>query len=99
MFVKLSQIIHAVNGKVTTRLADYARNLDALVQIFGEDRVIFGSDYPNSDTVTAVENVFRIARKYYATRPRRVAEKFFWRNSQAVYKWQPRTSGQRALGS
>jgi L-fuconolactonase len=97
VFVKLSQIIHAVNGKVSTRLLDYKAKLDQLAETFGEDRVIFGSDYPNSDSSTRVENVFNIAKKYYASKPRAAAEKYFWKNSLRVYKWIKRTAAQPSL--
>ena len=36
--------------------------------VFGEDRVIFGSDWPNSDGVAPVDKVFAIAKEYFATR-------------------------------
>jgi predicted TIM-barrel fold metal-dependent hydrolase len=98
VFVKLSQIIHTVNGNVSTRLLDHKERLDHLVETFGEDRVIFGSDYPNSDTSTSVDNVFRVAKEYFASKSVEAAEKYFWRNSQRAYKWTPRTSRQRNLG-
>ena len=97
VFVKLSQIIHRVNGQVSTELSAYKDKLDQLVETFGEDRVIFGSDYPNSDSTTPVQNVFRIAKEYYASRTPAAAEKFFWKNSLRAYRWIPRTSRQRSL--
>jgi predicted TIM-barrel fold metal-dependent hydrolase len=97
VFMKLSQIIHRVNGKVSTQLADYRARLDRLFEIFGEDRITFGSDYPNSDMTTPVENVFAIARAYCATRSKTVAEKLLWRNSRRIYKWTPRTAAQAGL--
>jgi predicted TIM-barrel fold metal-dependent hydrolase len=97
VFVKLSQIIHRVNGQVGTELSAYKDRLDRLVEAFGEDRVIFGSDYPNSDSTTMVQNVFRIAKAYFASRTPEAAEKYFWRNSMRAYKWIPRTLRQRSL--
>ena len=38
-----------VDGKVSTNLSDYRERLDHVAETFGEDRVIFGSDYPNFD--------------------------------------------------
>jgi L-fuconolactonase len=97
VFVKLSQIIHRVNGQVSTELSAYKDKLDQLVETFGEDRVIFGSDYPNSDSTTPVQNVFRIAKEYYASRTPEAAEKYFWKNSLRAYQWSPRTPRQRSL--
>ena len=67
------------------------------MNVFGEDRVIFGSDWPNSDGVAPVDKVFAIAKEYFATRPRREAEKYFWKNSIAAYKWIRRDPSQPAL--
>jgi L-fuconolactonase len=94
VYVKLSQIIHNVKGQVSTDLRTYRAWLDRLIEVFGEDRVIFGSDWPNSDGVAPVDNVFAIAKEYFATKPRPTAEKYFWRNSVAAYKWVRREASQ-----
>jgi predicted TIM-barrel fold metal-dependent hydrolase len=94
MYVKLSAILRRVDGKVSTDLAAYRAKLDLLVATFGEDRIVFGSDWPNSDGTAPVDQVFRIAKEYFATQPRRVAEKYFWRNSISVYKWIKREPSQ-----
>ena len=62
--------------------------------MFGEDRVIFGSDWPNSDGAAPIDRIFAVATGYFATLPRPVAEKYFWKNSIAAYKWTPRDSSQ-----
>lgn len=97
IFVKLSQIIHRRNGAVSTRLADYREALDRIVSSFGTDRVIFGSDYPNSDTVTTPGEVFRVAREYFARQPVAVQEDYFFRTAWRIYKCRVRTDRQRLL--
>ncbi len=87
IFVKLSAIIHNVNGTISTDLSSYKAWLDRLMDVFGEDRVVFGSDWPNSDGVAPVDQVFAMAKAYFATRTRAAAEKYFWKNSIAAYKW------------
>ena len=94
VFVKLSQIIHRVNGEVATDLSAYRARLDLLTGLFGEDRVMFGSDWPNSDGVTSLDKVVAIARQYFDTRPQVAREKYFWRNSVRVYKWIKREASQ-----
>ena len=96
IFVKLSAIIHRVNGQVSTELGAYRARLDRLLEVFGEDRILFGSDWPNSDGVAPVDKVFAVAKEYFLTRPRPVAEKYFWRNSVAAYKWIRRDASQPA---
>jgi len=96
IFVKLSEIIHRVNGQVSTDLGAYHARLDRLVEVFGTDRILFGSDWPNSDGVAPVDKVFAIAKEYFRAQPRAVAEKYFWRNSVAAYKWIRRDASQPA---
>ncbi|MCP4785033.1 MAG: amidohydrolase family protein [Fuerstiella sp.] len=94
VFVKLSAVIHRVNGSVSNDLNAHRDRLDELMSVFGEDRVIFGSDWPNSDGVTSLDKIVRIVRDYFAAQPRRVTEKYFWRNSAKVYKWIHRAEDQ-----
>ena len=97
IFVKLSEIIHRVNGQVATELGPYRARLDTLMGVFGEDRILFGSDWPNSDGVAPVDKVFAVAKEYFLTKPRRDAEKYFWKNSLAAYKWVKRDPSQPAV--
>jgi len=97
IFVKLSEIIHRVNGQVATELGPYRARLDTLMGVFGEDRILFGSDWPNSDGVAPVDKVFAVANEYFLTKLRRVAEKYFWKNSLAAYKWVRRDPSQPAV--
>jgi predicted TIM-barrel fold metal-dependent hydrolase len=94
MYVKLSAIIRRVDGNVSTDLGGYRAKLDLLMATFGEDRILFGSDWPNSDGVAPIGDVFRVAKEYFAAQPRQVAEKYFWRNSLEVYKWIKRDASQ-----
>jgi L-fuconolactonase len=97
IYVKLSQIIHSRRGAVSTRLSDHREALDRIVTAFGEERILFGSDYPTSDMVTTPQQVFRIAREYLASRSRAFQEKVFFRNALQVYRLQPRSDAQRKL--
>ncbi len=94
VFVKLSEVIHRVEGQVSKDLATHRPRLDLLFDLFGEDQVIFGSDWPNSDGVATIEEVFAIVRAFFATKPRDVAEKYFWKNSVRAYRWIRRAPNQ-----
>ena len=65
---------------------------------FGEDRILFGSDWPNSDGVAPIDKIVGVVREYFATQPRAVAEKYFWKNSIAAYKWIRRDPSQPVAG-
>jgi predicted TIM-barrel fold metal-dependent hydrolase len=97
VFVKLSAVIHRVNGQLSTDLSTaYRDRLDHLVDVFGEDRVVFGSDWPNSDGVAPIDRVVGVVKEYFSTKPRAVAEKYFWKNSVKAYKWIKRDPSQPA---
>lgn len=97
IFAKLSAVIHSVNGTIASTLHSHKARLDHLMEIFGEDRVLFGSDWPNSDGSARLDQVVSIVKEYFAPKTRLVAEKYFWRNSALVYKWVKRESDQPAL--
>ena len=90
VYVKLSQVLRRVNGRVATDLDFYRARLDELYGLFGEDRVLYGSDWPNSDPMGVYPVVFGLVHEYFSTKSRTAAEKYFWKNSQAAYRWKPR---------
>lgn len=90
--VKLSQVRHKDENNVTVT-APRAR-LDQLMAAFGEDRVMFGGDWPNSVGTATIPEALALMRDYFAGRPRLQAEKYFWRNSQRIYKWTKRAPAQ-----
>jgi predicted TIM-barrel fold metal-dependent hydrolase len=61
---------------------------------FGEDRVMFGGDWPNSVGTATIREALSLMRDYFAGRPRVQAEKYFWRNSQRIYRWKKRDTAQ-----
>jgi predicted TIM-barrel fold metal-dependent hydrolase len=100
IYVKLSAIVHPVGptGTITPGLAAHRDRLDTLMGQFGEDRVLFGSDWPNCVGVSELPDTVALVKEYFATKSRAAAEKYFWKNSIAAYHWVPREAGQRAVG-
>ncbi len=96
VFVKLSEIPVRTAGRLVTDPKYYEAALDGLWNIFGDDRVIFGSDWPNSDHVATYAETFAIASQYVAKKPRSIREKYYWKNSIIAYRWRKRRSGQPA---
>jgi L-fuconolactonase len=97
LFVKLSEILHRVNGTVAKDVASHRERLDRLIKVFGEDRILFGSDYPNSVGTATIGEIVSLVKEYFAAQPRSVAEKYFWRNSLQCYKWIRRTPQQPGI--
>jgi predicted TIM-barrel fold metal-dependent hydrolase len=93
IFVKLSEVIAArIEEAGGPNFAQ--ERLDALWDIFGEDHVLYASDWPNSDHHATYEETIAIVRSYIAGKSHQAAEKFFWKNSVAAYHWHPRQSDQ-----
>ncbi len=85
VYVKISAVLGAKDPKA---------RIDEIFGTFGEDRVLFGSDWPNSDGLGPYAQVFRVVRDYFMAKGRPVAEKYFWRNSVAAYRWVKRDASQ-----
>lgn len=91
-FIKLSQVRHKdARGNVVTASKE---RLDRLMAAFGEDRVMFGGDWPNSVGTATISEALALMRDFFAARPRMQAEKYFWRNSQRIYRWKRRDPSQ-----
>lgn len=94
VYVKISEVLRRVDGRVPLDLHFYKPRLDELCGIFGEDRVLFGSDWPNSDLWGSYPQVLSIVREYFTGKGKVAAEKYFWKNSLAAYHWVKRDASQ-----
>jgi L-fuconolactonase len=90
VYAKISDVLRQVDGKLMTDTDYYRPRLDLLWELFGEDRVIYGSNWPVSDLVAPYASVHKIVADYVNGKGRGAAEKYFWKNSLAAYQWQPR---------
>jgi predicted TIM-barrel fold metal-dependent hydrolase len=97
VYVKVSELMRIADGKPSTDPAPYKPLLDYLFHTFGEDKLIFGSDWPNGPAVNNLPTIVQIVRDYFAAKGQAVAEKYFWKNSLAAYKWIRRDPSQPQL--
>lgn len=98
VFVKVSMVVRRQDGELQLDPDAYTETLDSIYEIFGEDRVVYGSDWPNSaGNWLDYEQALGLVQPYFLKKGPQVAEKYFWRNSLAAYRWKPRTAAQRAL--
>jgi L-fuconolactonase len=97
VFVKLSEIPVLADGNLVTDANFYQARLDALWNTFGENRVIFGSDWPNSDHVASYAKTFAIVHEYVEQKSPQMREKYYWRNSINAYRWHRRRSDQPSI--
>lgn len=94
VFVKVSAVLAKRNGKVDYSLAPYKPTLDFIYDTFGQDRLLYGSDWPNSEPLGNYAQVLGVVREYFQAKGTAVAEKYFWRNSIRAYGWTARDKSQ-----
>jgi predicted TIM-barrel fold metal-dependent hydrolase len=95
IYVKVSEVLRRVDDKIPTDLAFYRPRIDEVLDVFGIDRVLYGSDWPNGDQWLPVPVGFKIVHEYFMAKGQAAAEKYFWRNSIKAYKWVKRNASQR----
>jgi L-fuconolactonase len=93
VFVKLSEVA-AARVEQNGGPAFNKETLDGLWDIFGEDQVLYASDWPNSDHHATYEESITIVRDYVQGKGRKASEKFFWKNSVTAYRWRRRAPDQ-----
>lgn len=98
VYVKVSQVLRRVGGDVPYHLDFYRSRLDELWDIFGQNRLMYGSDWPNSDQWGTYPQGLNIVREYFAGKGTAIAESFFWKNSIAAYRWVRRGENQPEPG-
>ena len=90
VFCKLSGMmdLRCTIRPAPTDVGHYAPYLDILWEAFGEDRMIFGSDWPVSDrSERTYAEVLELAKAYVATKPKSAKAKVFSENARRAYKW------------
>ncbi|MBI5083102.1 MAG: amidohydrolase family protein [Acidobacteria bacterium] len=90
IFAKVSGVLRRVNGRVPANTAYYRESLDRLWDAFGEDRLIYGSNWPVSDRMAPYATVLDVVREYFQSKGAAAGSRFFHENSKAAYRWAPR---------
>lgn len=89
VFCKVSALVEATrrtNRDAPTDAAYYRPVLDALWNLFGEERLIYGSNWPVSERATSYQALHKIAVDYFRTKGDRALEKFLRQNALAAYQ-------------
>ncbi len=87
VYAKVSNIPRRMGSGVPEDASFYRPALDELWETFGSNRLIYGSNWPVSDKVAPYATALTIATEYFASKGPEAAEKFFWKNSKAAYRW------------
>jgi L-fuconolactonase len=94
VFAKISAIVRRVDGRVPLDLNFYRDRLDHIWEIFGPDRLLYASDWPNSELWASYADVFRLAQEFLSSKDSAAREKVYWRNSLKAYRWTKRDASQ-----
>jgi L-fuconolactonase len=96
VFVKFSGIVESNKPRYDQGapgdLATYTAFLDHAWREFGEDRLIFGSNWPQSSLWADLPTVVNLARGYLATKSPQARQKVLRLNAERVYRLRPTTA-------
>jgi L-fuconolactonase len=92
VFCKVSALAEGAQRRgndvtVPDDVAFYLPVLDTVWNLFGEDRLIYGSNWPVCERAAPYATVFKVVNDYFRDKGADAANKYFRRNSQAAYKW------------
>ena len=90
VYAKVSNVVRRVNDRIVDDVTFYRPHLDCLWELFGANRVVFGSNWPVSERDAPYTTVHRIVAEYFKAKGNAAAEKYFWKNSLRAYGWQRR---------
>jgi predicted TIM-barrel fold metal-dependent hydrolase len=81
VYAKVSWILRSADDTLANHLAA----LDEVWDVFGEDRVVYGSNWPVCDLVVPYGKVQETALEYFRKKPG--LRKYLIENSRAAYRW------------
>jgi L-fuconolactonase len=84
VYCKISGMVTEAHWKQWTK-ADFTPYLDVVVEAFGTDRVVFGSDWPVCLVAAPYEAVLQVATDYFFTFSQNEQENFFGGNARRFY--------------
>lgn len=85
VYAKISDVLTRVNGEVITDPEYYVNILDHQWENWGEDKVVYGSNWPVSDRLAEYKYVFQAVDHFLSTRSKEARRKFYNTNTNTVY--------------
>ena len=77
----------AVEQPAPRELAYYMPTLDALWDAFGEDRLVYGSNWPVCERAADYGSMISVVKEYFGGKGEEAYRKYFRDNGQAAYRW------------
>jgi L-fuconolactonase len=87
VYCKVSGLVEGsgMRGQAPADVAFYRPTLDLLWQVFGEDRLVFGSNWPVSSPYAPLSTVLGIVQAYFADKGVAASDKYFAKNAKVAY--------------
>ena len=93
VFCKVSAVLqHSAVLPAPEDVDFYRPTLDVLWDAFGEDRLVYGSNWPNVEQIGPYSQELAITSGYFREKGDEAAEKFLWGNAKSAYKWVDRSA-------
>jgi len=90
VFCKVSGLAEQTGQRpAPTNLDYYIPTLDVLWRAFGEERLIYGSNWPVCEPFASYATVQRLVQEYFGRKGPEASEKYFWKNAQVAYRITP----------
>lgn len=90
VYAKVSGLVEGTGKSDGTAPADagfYKPQLDVLWNTFGENRLVYGSNWPVSERFAPLGTVQQIVHDYFSTKSKGALKQVFSANAKAAYKW------------
>lgn len=90
VFLKISYLVEGTgskDGNAPANLQHYEAALDVVWAAFGEDRLVYGSNWPVSEPAAPLSTVHAIAKAYLESKGAAAQAKVFAGNALRIYKW------------
>ena len=88
VYMKVSAVMEqSTQQPAPTEDGFYAPTLEALWQVFGAERLIYGSNWPVCERAGSFADAFAIVRRFFDGKGPVAAQRYFGGNARAVYRW------------
>lgn len=88
IFMKGSAFVEMAHDQpAPNEVSYYVPTLNVLWDAFGEDRIIYGSNWPVCERAAPYATVINIVTEYFKTKGDEAVQKYFWKNAKTAYKW------------
>ncbi|HEY3323774.1 MAG TPA: amidohydrolase family protein [Planctomycetota bacterium] len=88
VYCKLSSVVDGAgrkDGSTPTDVSFYEKALDVVWSSFGEERLIYGSNWPVSELYASLDVVQNLALQYVGSKGASALDRVFWKNALTFY--------------